>query len=623
MAYREFQTEPFYKAPKIEFFPKTTATLLTLLQTGMQQRMQRQRQNIQLAATYKADQLSSKFTTDQAELNHLSNANTQSAVRDFRELGNLSPSTRERLSRAQGYKALSDSQWQMKEDTEKNINDRVIKGPKSGANYYDKSYDAQNLVDAAYGKEGEDVTWETRGDNIQKVSSNIGKNLIFGFNKEAFLNDYVEEKKTETRGKDSKGISGVKVGSKVTAVFLDKDGVPKVTDEHAIQFLDSSPDIRERYKQEVDLELMDDAKKMAATKEGRDWLNTLPPGTNIAQVFREHPELNTQSKITPGERERTLARTDLEKKQRVSLDNSYDASGHDPDAVKGITSKVYTVAPSFDRTAVGGSGGKFTSKSGDKTGMMISLKGKAYDINEGRNTGNDRSSRDAVIKSYNLALVNKSGIPFNIPAQTPQEFAKAISDMKPEEFFPLQLKTVIKGQAFNRADVLSQARVERDKLAVTANKSAEQEAQQKSLANVIEMASVNPDLEPEIIQAALKSVLGTVVEDIVKVVEPKDPETIDIQNKLGTFNITDKKHWSDDDKLIADTYEKKRKEVDAYVASLEPPSTLKPPFDKKEKKGAPIKSDGSDVDAWTPGNTYTVSNKTYYFDKKEEQWKVK
>ena len=111
MAYRTFRNEPYYDRPEIDVFPKTIA----LLQVAEQARQRERLQNKALAASYKADKLTSKFNADQEKLNYLSEANTQNAVADIRRYGFITPQTRDSLSRAMGYKQLSDAQWQMKE----------------------------------------------------------------------------------------------------------------------------------------------------------------------------------------------------------------------------------------------------------------------------------------------------------------------------------------------------------------------------------------------------------------------------------------------------------------------------------------------------------------------------
>lgn len=555
MAYRTFYEA---ETPKPEGMPYAANAVAGLVDSINRRRLAEQTAKRNALAQYKADSYEGKFSTDQHDLNALAQDITKQAVSEMMASpsGTTSTNLKERQARALGYSNKSKAQWQAFQDVQGLI--AQTKFETGGKNYYNPKADADRLMEAAYGREGEHVNFNNRSERLEAVARTLGTDLLKSFDKEGYLSDYVEGMKTQIRESKMKSISGYEKTGKIDAVFLNKDGVPEVTDEHAINFLHSSDFVSKRYQQELDQQLLAEAKKIQATPQGA-WMKGLSED-QIINELRNDPTKNTINQVAPGIRERNLAKIDLEKKQRVNLMNSTDAGQYDPDAGRGITSKFFTVAPSFDRTSFGGSGGKLTTKSGDKTGIMISLRGQAFDLNEGRMTGNDRSSRDAVIKSYNLAPV-LNGVPINIHADTPEEYIKAINAIPLDQIRQMDLKTVIKGQAFNKPEILSSARVERDKLDVKPNKNQEDIGKLEALNKVLDIASMNPDLEPEVIQSALRTVLGTVVEDLVKVVEPKDPETIDIQNKLGRFNITDARNWSSDDKAIADAFNKRKAEA--------------------------------------------------------------
>lgn len=555
MAYRTFYEA---ETPRAEGMPFTMQAISGLMDSVQQRRLAQQKAKQNAIAQFKADSFEGKFNTDQEDLNALAKDITGQALQEIMAspTGQISPQTQEKKTRALGYSNQSKAQWQQFQDAQAVINQTKFMA--GGKNYFNPKPSADRLLSAAYGNEDERVNFFTRGDRIEAAAKTVGTDMINEFDKEGYLSDYVEGLKTQTRELKSKSTSGIEQGSKVDAVFLNNNGVPEVTDDHAINYISSSPYITQRYQQELNKQLLSEAKKIKATPQG-SWMQGLDDAQVVAEL-RNDPTKNTVNPVAPGVRERNLAKIDLEKKQRQNLMNSYDAGQYDPDAGRGITSKYFTVAPSFDRTDFGGSGGKLTSKSGEKTGMMISLRGQAFDKNASRMTGNDRSSRDAVIKSYNLAPV-KGGVPVNLKAETTEEYIQKINEIPLDQILTMQLKTVIHGQAFNKPEILSNARVERDKLDVKANKTTEDTGKLEALNKILDMASVNPDLEPEVIQSALRTVLGTVVEDLVKVVEPKDPETIDIQNKLGRYNITDPKNWSSDDKAIAQAFEARVKEA--------------------------------------------------------------
>ena len=573
MAYRNFENEKTYAAPEIDILPKTMA----LIQSAQQTRQRQQQQNRQLAATYQADKLASNFTTDQQDLNALSNHNTQAVMQDYLNHGVMRGETREKLSRAMGYKQLSDAQWKMKEDLEKAVNDRVIKGPKAEKNYYDKSADQQRIIDAAYGQDHEQINFNNRDPRLRQAGESIGKDYINSFNKEAFLNDYIDELKNTSRSTDNKGQSGIKSGNKVTAVFFDENGVPKVTDNHAISFLDSSPDVRERYRQEVDLELIDDAKKIAASP-GGEWVKDLQP-QEVVQRLRENPSLNTVTKTAPGERERQLAKQDLEKKQKVSLDNSYDASDYTEAKARGNTSKIYNVGlGNYDPGSFGGGGFVFTNnRAGGMPGISISIKGDAYDKNSKQQTGNRDANRDMSVTSANLGLVDSNGNPIDLPGKNVNEQIAYLNTLEPDVLNGLNLKTLIHGQSINNA-TLSQARRRLKELQLKSGKTEDEQNTMKTMEDTLAEYEQDPNLAPEILQKNL----GITVEDLVKPVEPGSPEENQISTKLGKFKITDKKNWDSDMTKFAAAFQKIKQER-APEGFLKVPNE-KPLPNTKEKK---------------------------------------
>lgn len=606
MAYREFQQQKYYEQPEVDFFPKT----LALLQTAQQVKQRQQQQNRALAATWQADKLASSFTTDQNDLNNLSADVTNSAINDFRNFGYLSAATREKQNRALGYKQLSDAQWKKKEDLENFINTFTIKGPKAGANYYDKAKDQQTLIEMAYGNPNEVVNWGNREERLNQAAATLGKDYLNAFNKEAFLNDYVDELKTSIHNQDVKNQAGVKSGNKITAVFFDENGVPKVTGNHAIQFLDSSPDIRERYKQEVDMELLDDARKIAATKEGA-WLKDLAPD-QIIDAFRTNPALNTESKLKPGEREAELARKDLERKQRISLDNSYDAGDFSDQKSKGITSQKYSVGTSnFDPNSYGGQGGVFVSKDTKIPGIAIQVKGPAFDKNKNRVTGNPDSDRSMNVTSYNLGLVDQNGVPLNIPGATVDEQLAYVRSIPPEKLVNYSLRVLAHGQSLNDAS-LSNARKDLQALQLKEGKTDEEVNRMNTLRNALEQADINPDLAPEVIAKAI----GAEIEDLVKVVTPGQNEENQISAKLGSFKMTDPKNWDADMRKFA-TEVNKIKNQKAIDLAGEITKPIGQPKEEKVKPKEEVKLKDSYI---INGKTYTLAElKTMYSEERLKQ----
>lgn len=613
MAYRTFENEKYFKAPEIDYFPKT----INLLQQAMARRVGQQQRNRALAANYEADKLTSKFTTDQDALNELTRGDTNTAVKDFMNYGQLSPNTIDQLNRHRGYKQISDAQWQMKEDLEKTINDRVIRGPKAEKNYFNKDVAQQKIINAAYGNPDEDITWMNRGDRLKAAASQIGNDYINEFNKDAFVSDYIDEMKTQSIRKSNTGKSGATIDNKVTAVFFDKNGVPRVTDEHAINFLNSSPDIRERYKQEVDLELIDDARKMAATKDGAwvgDMLQKNP--RQVVELFRQKPELNTISNVSPGARERELARKDLDAKHRVTLDNSYDYSDYDENKARGIKSKDWGQEYAFNPNDFGGVGGVIINQKTGTKGMPIKI-GKAFDKNQNRITGNDKSPRTVHVDTYNLLPVDRStGKPIALPGGTVEEQIESLNKLTDIQFKNLDLKTVIHGKSYNDRDLdLVRKEYETLRLSPESGLTDEKKNRKEELENTLNEIDQNPDMAPEIIS----SKLGVVVDDIIKGIDRGTTEAKEIKGKYGGFDITDPKNYDEDQKRLVEAFNARKKQAEergygaiqkqeAYEDNIRKITGKKTPT---KKETIPTVTSQEDYDKIPPGGEYIVDGKTY------------
>ena len=612
MAYREFHNEPYYKDPGIEFLPKTMAMIQTVADT----RLRQQQHNWDLAANYKQANLEGKFPADQRFLNDLSQKITLNATNDLMNYGNLSPRTRQEITWAQGMKALSYTQWNQTKDLEGRIQNYKIAGPNPEKNYWDNSHDMNMLTTAAYGTPQEnsdkntEINLHNRAERLNNVGNQMGKNYLLGFKKDAYVQDYVDNLGEQQREVSYEDPTGKKSREKVQAVFWDPvTGKPGVTDPDAIHFLDSSPHIQEYYKQKVDTELLDDARKMMATKEGA-WLKDLTPD-EVVQKFRENPSLNTESKVTPGQRELQLAKEDLIAKHRIHLANAYDAGNiNDDQSARGVSSKLFAVNDAFDRNSNSGPSFVYSSTNGTKQGLPIQIKGKAFDVNSGEYTGNTDAAREMIVKSSSLALFDKTtGKPLPVKFNTTQEMVDYIGKMKPDELANTTLLPVIKGQSFNRANVISNARLVKDKLSVKPDKTQEDENAIEAIDKVLQMADQNPDLAPEVFQSALQKYVPVVVEDLVKPIGPKDHETAEIKNMLGKFDPTNPKYWNDDMKAVSQAWTTAQQKNSHYTPRQQ--TNTKPAVSKTQRRSNTQTSTETPV---TLKSSYEIEGKSYTLD---------
>lgn len=568
MAFRRF-TEA--ETPQPEGMPYTAHAVSGLVDSINRRRLAEQTAKRNALQQYKGDTFKSKYAQDQDDFTKAGQLITQRSIQDINNTGQIQAATTMEAQEWAGRAAESEAQFQLRNDLEKKINS--LEFNVGGKNYYRNQSDYDNLVSA---NNGPDVYYGNRTEKLQDFSKTIGKDLLKSFDNEGYLSDYVERAKTQSIDTSNKSMSGFEKSGKREAIFWNKNGVPEVTDEHAINYLQSNPYTTGFYQQKLNQQLLSEAKRMMATPDGAK-LKGLTEEQIIAGM-RTTPDdpnyiKNTINDLAPGIRERNMAKIDLEKKQRVNLTNSTDASSVDPNAAKGIRSKYFTVSPSFDPNVVGGPGWTFSPIAGGKH-KTIKLQGQAYDTNEGRLTGNDRSSRDMVIKGGNLMLVNKeTGVPLNIPAKDIDGQVAFINSMSPKDLEKYDLKTGIKGQAFNRSNVISNARLEYNKFKFKPNKTESDKSTMESIGELLHEAEINPDLEPEVFQAALGALLPTIVEDVVKPVDSKSPELAEIKNTLGGYDPTDPKNYDSDQKAFSN----------AYYTKLASKGTVKPPEEKSKK----------------------------------------
>lgn len=607
MAYRTFEQSPTYIQPEVDFFPKT----LAIIQAGQVARQRQQLQNRSLAATYQADKLASKFNVDQEKLNHFTSALTKNGTSDYYNYGRLSPATQDMATRGQGYAQSSAAQWQTKEDTENAIKSKVFRGPKGGVNYYDPTHDQAIWTDANYGRADEEVDYSNRGDRQKATLPKIGTNLLLSLNKEAFLNDYVDEKKTQIRQSSNKYQSGIKSGEKIEAVFYDSNGVPGVTEKDAIELLDSNEYIKEYYKQKVDTQLLDDARRMVAASKDAAWLKELTPD-QIVQQFRENPALNTEATMKPGERERQLAKQDLEKRQRVSLDNSYDAGEYRDETGLGIKNNKVAHSSTFHQDDFPGVGGVLILTTG-KNFTIPSTSPDRTDLSTGTTSHSMRGKRDFAVEGYELVPTWNNNEPVNLQAKNADEFIKAINDLPANYFNPASPKYVsglrigLKGTSIDKAKLVQKAYDEEKSLnkriaeAVIANNPdevANLEKQRESIKKInsfMGMEELTPEQNSEF--QSLLPFLGIEGIEHNELVLANPADLANVKAVTGGFDPSNPKNWNADMVRVQNAFNKKRQE--AQAAGYKQPAA----------KSAKLKTEEHE-DREQNGNIFTWNPKT-------------
>jgi hypothetical protein len=555
MAYRTFRNEATYAAPQIEGLPQTVRMAQMI---AMDNRRQRDRKR-ELLDNYNIANEQGSFPSTQKRLNE-GVSFLINKLNDHKIKGGLSVPYEVRqgqsvlASTANRDKTLMD----MFKATERAIESKRIDDPD-----YDPTYDRDLLM--------ESMANDNTQDDIENIISKVkpGENPLKSFRIDGATDRYVANKKTEKRSTDRTLKDGSKIKNSVEAVFLDDNGNPKVTEEAAIDYL-ANPNISKWYQASLNQQLLDEANKLRSEKSGEK-LKSMSDEEAVSYL-REHPEENTINSTPPGIRERDMAIKKLEARQRVMLDNSSDYSGKSSEAGRGITSKKYGLSSTFDTNSYGGAGGTFVNKQTGIGGMSIPIRGTVFNKGTKQLSGSPSSEREMFATVYNYLPIDKNGVPFDMMAKSPEEQVKIIENMTPEQVRDMDLKTVVQGQSWNKAD-LSRARINLKKSELNSNKTEDELATENDLREALRMAEVDPDLHPEIIQAKL----GITVDDVIKVVEPNDVTEGQIKSKLGEFKLTDTKNETPEMRMVREAWGKKK-------IAIEP--ILKQQAEEKKKKFA-------------------------------------
>lgn len=580
MAYREFIDD----IPVVKIDPTPIGAGITELFQGINEyynRKQRASDQYKYALDYGHFENDNKFNEQYA------GAVVNMGRSDYKKLG--SPSGELLKMEEQGRRYVADQKAQYEQF--KNLNTEIDKLHTADPRYYDPKIDRENLKSAAFGTD-DDIDFRTRGQRLQQVSGVLGKDPR-SFLIDPYTSDYVKglgQIEQETK----KGNTVFSETYSYKTPFVDPNtGKPGVTDQHAVDYLKSRPEVNNRLRWEVDNDILQTVKGLQSSKDKRvSWTQGLTDAQILDEV-RMDPSKNPYSKegkegkpvqyndlIIEKAKSKLQKAADLSEKVLVDYKKapSYsdgnvnnDNIGHTfsffntPTTTAGTTEEV---ANAFGIGSVGGPGGVLMIKKGANPARPITFESEAtsaYNYRDGKTT--DRQPRGKFnLTGYQLMPYNNDGTVFKIGGKDFNELKKNIENINPAQLRGMKpsLQIGLQGYSIDEGKFLGDL-AEKDfqlneKLgdAIESGDLQEQNKIQQQINNIQSLKGLaNQDgvFDQDLINAAARTGIKSVRSDLLL---PANRADLD---KIKTFteglDLGNESNWSKEMRELNDLYKKK------------------------------------------------------------------
>jgi hypothetical protein len=578
VAYREFHVEPIYEAPNLDgFLEGSTAAISSLFRSMGQRAVQRRT----AADQFKYDLEGGSFENDTKVLNEYAKNVTDRARQEIRQTGRLSQETDKMQIEGKGLKKISENQFQRAKELSSKIAGKQDK-------YYNPEPDLKLVTWATVGEDN-DVDFRTRGERLAKAEKEMGGVDTFRF--QDYRADYVKNIGTQYK-KIVSGNPNAKSTNYNQATFWDnKTGKPGVTDDHAIDYIESDRRVAQWYDDKVSKQLDREIKGMKASGDTRvDWMKGMSEA-DIKNTLMTDPSKNIVNSQTYGSRVRDMAKGDLAEADRVNSEVAYDSTGDknnsggrwtnsnilQADSINSFAQQAKSAETGeFKPVTTFGPGGKLTQRNG-RAIQVDTTNPIRTSINRGITTRNNKGSLNLNMTGYQLMPVRKGMAPFSIKSNTTEGMIEEINNMPLEYFDPNgkmalqpELKIGLSGytineagvlgdvndQLFSIADQLREARDKNDSQAISALQEMEMD-----LKDLVTMIGAGDYDQRDLIVAANKAGVRKTKDDWIIPADAGDIATI--KNITGGFDLNDKSFWSDEMKAVQEAYSKRYSEAQA------------------------------------------------------------
>jgi hypothetical protein len=614
MAYREF-----YKGidtVDIDYSPIERGVTNLLRSVTAQQQAKRDAAN-----QFKYDLDQGAFENDTKILNEVAKNVTDRARTELKQSGRVTLDTEKLMKDGLAFQQASKNQLERAKALRQNITDRATKDP-----YYNPEIDLGLVTEATHGKDN-DKDFRTRGESLAEAEKRVGSIDSFMFNK--YRADYVKNIGAQFKEKTT-GTPNAKSTIYNQATFWDdKTGKPGVTDDQAIDFLESDRRVNEFYDSKVNKDLSDEIKKMKSSGDERTaWMSGLSEA-EIKNELINNPSKNLINPTDFGVRVRDLAKKDLSEADRINSKVTSDYSGDKnlsgggwsnqnilkTDSINGVAQTARDVGTRAEKVFTAyGPGGRITQKSGRPIQLNTTNPIRS-DITKGVTTRNNTGNLALNMTGYQLMPVKKGFAPFALQSNTVDGMIQEINNLPNDYFDPngkigLQpsLKIGLNGYTTNEANVLNDVNdkmfdiADQIKVAKDANdkdKLASLQDMEYSLNEIKDMIGAGNYDERDLLFAANKAGIKKVKEDWI--IPADNSDLANIRNITGGLDLNDKNNWSNEMKLLDAAYAKKYQE--AQAAGFKAPQEATPAKGKAKAKVTTTLKD-----------SYTINGKGYSLD---------
>jgi hypothetical protein len=576
VAYREFHVEPIYEAPNLDgFLEGSTAAISNLFRSIGQRAVQRRT----AADQFQYDLEGGAFETDTKVFKEYSKNVKDRARQEIRETGRLSPETDRMQTEGRAWKKISENQLQRAKELNARITGKQDK-------YYNPEPDLKLVTWATVGEDN-DVDFRTRGERLAKAEKEMGGVDTFRF--QDYRADYVKNIGTQYKKRVTNNPNAKNTIYNQATFWDDKTGKPGVTDDQAIDYIESDRRVAQWYDDKVSKQLEREIKGMKASGDSRvSWMKGLSD-EEIKNTLINDPSKNIANSKTYGARVRDMAKGDLAEADRVNSEVAYDSTGDknnsggrwtnnnilQTDTINSFAQEAKDQETGKMKTInTYGPGGRLTQKSGRPLQIDVTNPIRT-DINKGITTRNNKGNIRLNLTGYQLMPVRSGMAPFALEAGTTEGMIEEINNLPLEYFNPngkikLQpdLKIGLNGYTINEAGVVNDIQGKKRDLAAelreaTASMDKEKQVVISELIDDLDdvqqlISSGDYDVEDLILASTKAGIRKAQKEWII----PADNSDIgNIKNITGGFDLNDKSFWSPDMQAIEAAYKKRYAEA--------------------------------------------------------------
>lgn len=548
MSYREFQNEKIYEAPQIDVMPKT----LSVLQHLNDQRARQELFNQQKAARDFEDIKKFHGTTTIPKYDRLIQDEAQNVVRnaqqDILSYGVITPKTKLQMNELQNLNARGIAH---REEMKRLLDEEHAKA--LADKYYNPTVNIEK-INKSIPYKGLSLQEELNSDEAD-IATNRGdighpQDIEQTFKHGEQLGDWMQTFKDKTKENTYVSPGGVKTSTTMTSPFVNKFGVPDVTDEHVLEYLGSHPSVKTYYTGKAIKQLQSEIEQNKAYDP--NWMAGMSEGDILAgvidgQIKNPHPNAVGETRDQNGnvitkpldlnERIREMARNDIKSHAHVlsKIDTDLSNTGSHE---WGITNKNIQVAPGFENKNFSSPSIAIVNpKSPTNPYLRLSTASNLrYNLDNGKVVTNKLPREFVLNGGIQMVPVKANGAPVDVKGETPEELVQNIKELPESAFGPngiIGTKIAMRGQSVNKKQVLDNAYVKvaelKQKVALNPNDTEAQQALTDTQ-NILQQINADTELSPELIQ----KYLGVdVVQNELIPIDPDDPNSQQIKGLTG------------------------------------------------------------------------------------------